>query len=543
MVRAARRTWHRRACALVGAAALAAGGIAPRASAEDKPVEAGTVSIASLDKLADSAKRLGVDLPGFLTAPGLEQMFAFVGKNGLKTTAPLGLVYYSEKGWNMQAGQGVVFVLPVNAGAAPLATFTNLGGKPVDGQADCVLLNNVIFRRTDSDLMWGVQPGGSVVEQTNPADLAKPYQAQQAEAGEDLIAYTTIDIKNLRDADPKAFEQFITTAAQNGASPAAGAYERAGQQFGQQLVVQWCKQLDTLDLSLLQADKGLVVRMGVSPAHLPEAGNFHMAGLPGDVAISVHLAAQLDTIYPGAQDFLSKFGDVIRNVQDTANSPDDQSAIDDIVKSSDALVFGGKAESIGVVPDGQHHGMVYIVEQGAAPLEGRMTDWADKFNAGLKKLDAADTTVPKATVEHLTTSGGLRETRVTLREGHATDFLIDGVEKDGKVYLTLADRPGDYLDKLANLPEGGPMPALISGMIKLDQMHISTNSSPSIPWPAAMAGQEITFSVNGRKDGAECEVQLPQDLLKQVIGMFTSHEQSPSDTGPHSNQPPKDGGL
>ncbi|HEX4124139.1 MAG TPA: hypothetical protein VHY37_05375, partial [Tepidisphaeraceae bacterium] len=294
---------------------------------------------------------------------------------------------------------------------------------------------------------------------------------------------------------------------------------------------------------LLQADRGLVVRMGTSPAHLPEAGAYHMAGLPGDVAISLHLAAPIDTIYPGVQAFSRKFVALIRGVRSTVSTPEEQAAITDAVRSTDALLLGGKAESIGAAPDGHHHGIIYFVEQGAGPMEARFTDWAGKFNTFSEKLDAGDPAIPKATIEHLTTAGGLSETRISLREGQMIDLVIDGVEKDGKTYLTVAAKPGNYLDKLASLPQAGPMPALISGKVNLDQARKSVDPAQNLPWPAALAGQEITFSLDAKKDGAECEVQLPEDLLKQVTGIFAPHQRDQGDTGTPPGQPPKDGGL
>ena len=86
--------------------------------AKGPPVRVITTSLASLANLEALAKEVGGDLPTWLTADGLGEMFPFLGKGSIDPDKPVALGVYLSGGdmaTEVASGKGIVIVLPLNA--------------------------------------------------------------------------------------------------------------------------------------------------------------------------------------------------------------------------------------------------------------------------------------------------------------------------------------------------------------------------------------------------------------------------------------------
>lgn len=529
-----RRPTHTVARATWGAACFL---MVPNAFAQQEPaaqqsVQAGYVSVASLDKLAQEAQRENVELPAFLTAAGIEQNLPFLAPDGLQADAPLGVAFYATPNWNPQSGQGVVFILPAKPGAAPISTFTNAGGTAVPGHPDSVQLQGTIFRRTATSFLFGMASDLSITT-IDPAFIGEAYQGKPADAAGGLIAHGVLHVKNLRDIDPTSFNKFLdsaTSTAEVSSGPA-----KIGADFVKQYFVDWLQKWEDVSVSLSRSDQTFDLQTTVQPAQLPAAaGTFHAAGMPADVAATLQIAAPFASVVPGVD---QAFGEALK-----AGSPDDKSQQpggDDpymsFAHATEDLLLGGQAISMGFEPKGTNGGVLFVVQQGAAPLDARVKDWGDSADAFAKAIHANPNDKPDI-VEHFKTNDGLDATRIRVLDNGQTQVLVEAAEKDGKTYMVFMAEEGPYLDQLLAQPEEGPMDHVIDGKVKLDQVmdlgkQIGGASMPWVSdptWADAAKGQVATISAGSENNSVVLDVNVPESLVKQAMHLLLPPSTNPS---------------
>ncbi|HSU66581.1 MAG TPA: hypothetical protein VLJ39_06905 [Tepidisphaeraceae bacterium] len=492
------------------------------ARADEKMAEVGSASVRSLNELAALAKSIGVELPPFLTAQGIEQQFAFFGQNGLDPDKPIGILMFSRSGWNIEQGQGVVFVLPAKPDAAPLSTFVNAGGKPVEGHADAVTLNGVVFRRTADDLIFS--PSGDAALAADPAKLAAQFKANPIGPDKGPIARLVVDVDAMRTVQPEQFKVFIDNIRQS--SPAKDDAER----LGQNLVVNFVEHLNRLDLTLGQHEKNVVVKLAVAPANVPAPGQFSKPGMPSDTVARVDIAASPLKLVPTLDTFLQQFARAIPLQDGKPGDAEQSRQVATFLREAADTLLGGQAVSLGVTSAGKQN-VVYLVEQQPLPdLEGRIKKFVDDFNSLSEKLDKPGERSSIAR-ESYSEEGGVPVWRLKLLNKDAPQGYIDIAQKGSNAYISISEDAEHHLAAVMNLAPAGEMRGLARGEVKLDQAFAAAKASPDsglskMPADRLQAledmvkGRLVHFAADGQADAIVFTVALPEDLVKQLVEMI-----------------------
>lgn len=512
----------------VGATTVLAGAEGPQQGwgQPRKPAEVAAVSVASLGELSQAAKAIGVDLPSFLTAQGIEEKFSFLGADGLDSERPIGVILFTRPDWDVSQGQGVAFVLPVKPDAATVAWFDKAGGKALAGNPDTFNLNGAIFRRTQNDLIFSTSEEATLA--VNDAELANLYQ--HAAGAKTALAHLSVDAAAIRKTSPEKYQDFI-----NQIKASTAPTNDPGERFGQELALGWFREIGRLDLQLIRAGGELRARLAYEPASMPAAsGEFNRAGMPDNIVVRLDAPIAPSKLNPWLEAL--RDGMIKAPMWDGGNkpaTPEQARAFADMMQSASDAFLGGKAVSVGVAPKVDGGGaLVYVVEQQVMPKVGdRVRRFADHFNTFEQRVDAPAQRVI-AGIDHYT-DGDLEVTRLKLTTPHNNVTYIDAAEGRGNVYLCGGDDAGHHLREIVSLAPKDAMPAALTGQIDLERALALASRTPesglqNFP-PAkrdelasALKGQVVNLSVMGQGNSVGVEVSIPEPLIKRVMGMLTN---------------------
>lgn len=504
--------------------ACAAAG-ADEAGANAAPAEIGSVSVASLNRLSNLAKKIGVDLPPFLTAAGIEKQFPFLGQGGLNQDKPIGIIFYGRPGWVVSKGQGVVFVLPVQAGAAPLKAFTDAGAKPLEGNPDVVEMNGAAFRRTTGELLFGTTP--AAVAAVREAELVELYSKAAAGEAAPGAGSTEVrmmfDVKALRDVDPEQFKAFFDNIA------ASSAPKTESERQGQELAINFMRNLDRVDLTLGEAARDLQVRCAIAPAKVPPAGTFQKPGLPRDAALRIDLAASPVEAVPNFDDGLRAFVHGVLVSSYPHATQDTEQQITRTVRSAADLFLGGQAISAAVVPHG-NGGVLYLVEQHLkGRLDERMSQLAEQFNASSALLDKPPAR-SEVQLSHYSGAAGLDVTRLQVSDGGKVVAYIDGAQQGDTAFFTFSDDPGRAVATLIEQAPGRPMQGLVTGHVDVQRVLEAVEKQPDSPLANMkpdqrkqlmdlVRGQLVRFAANGEGNAIVLTIAAPEQLIQGLAAL------------------------
>jgi hypothetical protein len=495
------------------------------AVAADKPTEWGSASVASLNKLSAVAGSIGVDLPSFMTAKGIGEQFPFVGADGIDPDKPIGGVMFAHKGWDISRGQGAVFILPVKADAAPLSGFTKTGGTPVQGHADSVLMNQVVFRRTADALILSPTPEAAFA--ADPAALAAGLAAHaadkaHAQPAEDMLAYLVLDFRAMRTDQPEVFKAFIAAVRQNTA-PAGDKAQQAGQDF----VFNFIFSLNRVDLSFAQRANDLELSLCVSPMNVPPAGDLPKPGMPAGAVGRYDLAAPPAKIIPPTGETVTEYVRTMASAAGQQAAEADRRRLESWFTEAIKLALGGQGLSVGLEP--QPNGFVVYMVQQQPPedLEARVKASADEFNAIGEKLDKPGNRSTIA-IDHYTLPAGTAVTRLTMLDKAKSQGYIDLIVRDHQAFIAFAEDPAHHIEGLVNAPAAGRMSGLFVGEADLPKLIAAMKASPDSPLallPAdrvaaleqAVKGRTFTLRADASGDGLVIRMGLPIDLIKQLV--------------------------
>jgi hypothetical protein len=482
------------------------------AAADDTRNDTGIVnfasfSIASLSRLADEAKDLGIELPPTLTAPGLERQFPMIPADGLDADRPIGVFSFAGLKSATATGQSYAVAFPVKNGAATLKSFLDAGGKPLGGGSGAVELNGAFYRRTPSYLI--ISPIAQAAIDVREADLLDPYRPPQTgrnHAPDGLLARISVDLDAVRQADASRFQQLIEQLKFAGAR---GNYPTPAMD----MLVGFAMQGTRLDVALVRNGNDLSLRIGVAPVRVPAGGTFARPGMPQEVIVRLDMGAPPLQVLPWVE---SVFGQYVPAVQQ-----------DDFVHHLADVLLAGQAVSVGLEPRGDSAIFYMVQQQVKADPIARLKQLAEQANL------AADATPGKANANRMdisqyTTDSGLHVTRVKLMEGKTCKFCVDVVRQADTVYLTGSTDLGRYLPSLIPLKPDGQFSGLISGSINLAAaLEIVSDAAGNKLPPAQLKslheilkGRSLTLTATGGGDEAFVGVSLPRDLIKDLVATF-----------------------
>ncbi|HEY2585917.1 MAG TPA: hypothetical protein VGI81_09155 [Tepidisphaeraceae bacterium] len=499
--------------------ACAASG-ADEAGANAAPAEIGSVSVASLNRLSNLAKKIGVDLPPFLTAAGIEKQFPFLGQGGLDQDRPIGIIFYGRQGWVVSKGQGVVFVLPVQPGAAPLKAFTDAGAKPKEGNPGVVEMNGAAFRRTTGELLFGTTaPAVAAVREAELTDLyGKAVAGEAAPGAASTEARMIFDVKALRDVDPEQFKAFFDNIV------ASSAPNSESERQGQELAIKFMRNLDRVDLTLGEAARDLQLRCAIAPAKVPPGGTFQKPALPREAAVRIDFAASPIDAIPNFDDGLKTFVHGVLATSYPHATPEIEPQVSRTVRSAADVFLGGQAISAGFVPQGKG-GVLYLVEQHfKGRLDERLSQLAEQFNASSALLDKPPTR-SEVQLSHYADAAGLDVTRLQMSDGGKVVAYIDGAQQGSTALFTFSDDPGRSVASLAGQPPGGPMSGLATGQVDVQRVLEAVEKQPDSPLANMKPdqrkqlmdlarGQMIRFAAHGESNSMVLTVITPEQFIK-----------------------------
>jgi hypothetical protein len=510
---------------------------APDQAPAGKPAKAATASVASLTRLAQVAGEIGVPLPPFLTAQGIGQQFPFIGPDGIDSERPIGIVFFAGPNLNIQAGQGVVFVLPVKQGAAALTAFE--GAKPVEGHPDAVDLNGTTFKRTAGSLIFS-QTREAVLG-TEESDVSDPFKAEPA--GGKSVLQIRFDVKSLRDGNPEMFKSMLASAKDAASAGTA-------QQIDPQAAIDFINTVNHVDLAVEQAGTDLTLKLAVAPLKTPAGGMSPKPGMPREVVARFDLSASPMQLMTSPEKAIGQIMKASDNA--TKFTPAQQKQMAQLFKAFSDTFLNADAISLGVAPHAEKT-VVYFVEQHRQPVDlpAQLKAFADEFNRTAPVMDnAAKGEKTSVKISDYTDQDGLKVTRITGFDNDKPQMYFDATEKDNIVFLTASADAGHHLGAIVNLPPQGQMNALMSGTLDLGATVLAVEQIPGSPLASMPAeqrkaiedgarGQMLSLSGGGEGDGMVFRLTVPQAVIKQTIQMAQGSQQNGPGAQLQSPVPPQ----
>jgi hypothetical protein len=306
------------------------------------------------------AKKIGVELPAFLTAAGIEERFPFIGVGGLDTEHPIGLVFFAWPEMDLAQGQGIVFVLPVKHDAAKLKSFYDSGGKAVDGSPGAVELNGSTFRRTAGYLIFSPTMKAVVgVRETDLTDLYKGHTGGAKAAADQIIIRASVDVAALRQAAPDKF-QAVVNQAKVVSLLKGGALKPAAD-----FALDFIQEITRLDLAVTKSGQDLALKVGVTPIRVPAGGTYAKPAMPQEVILRFDMGAPPLKVLPWAEVVLRQFQQPGVAGSGPRVPAAQQPPQGDLPHQIADILLGGQAMSVGIAPR-DNFAVLYTVQQHVA---------------------------------------------------------------------------------------------------------------------------------------------------------------------------------
>jgi hypothetical protein len=471
-----------------------------------------TASVASLDAVSALTKDIGpgADIP-FLSADFIEQRMPFIGPGGLAHNRPLGVLFYVGKDFDLE--RSLTFVLPVNPGKAELKSFTEKGAQPVAGRTDLVSLESVGFRRTKDQFVFGqiISAVASVREDV----LTSTYAGSP-----NVLARVDFDVTALKKSLPDRYEAFFTEIDNS-----VDTKDSAGR-AGADLVTRLLREVTRLGLSVSRTgskDGGVRLAIRVEPFGLPrQIAPAAMPSRPGFPEGTTIFRA--DLAYPPAT-ALGRVTDTIKAVlegdaQFGKLSPQHREQARSLASGFIELILGGQSGSLGVEStNGQ------IVAHWITQRPNRPIDMEREMRALVQQAtDLAKSTKdakPVASYENYAAAqpagpGGKIHRLVLLHDGQP-ELYLDAIARDATVFMSVAQTPGKFVERLPALQPEGQSVALVSGWVDLGALS-SLGLLPQMQGKgnAEMTGRRVAWSAAPEPGALRIDIDLPKPLLQQL---------------------------
>ena len=451
---------------LVGAARISAAD-EPGGGDAKKPQLVGSASIASVDRLSEAARAIGLSPPGFLTAQGIEQNFPFIGAGGLDTTRPLGVLIFAGPKFDIARGEEAVFAFPVKPGAASLDPLLRNGGQPVPGHDDAVQIKSLVLRRAPDHLMFST--GGDIALTARGSDLEALYAKKPGAVDPQPLARLVLNPRAFLAGCGEQFKGMMKASEHGPRDPAGEAGYRLGQQIGWGLLDSFTR----FDLELFRDTRDLRFAVTLAPLRVSASAAVERPGLPEAVVARVDLAfATAPQVMKWAEPHMRELAGAMMNKADARPGPGQEKAIREVLRASTDALLGGKALTLGIVPRGENT-YVYVIQRhdAATDIAARLRALADSFNkTGRLMEDNPQKPVSTMDTQSYTEPGGMQVTRLRELESGKPNFVIDGAQKGNTVFLCVSGEPEHHLGGVVDLPAEGALTGIAAGSVRLDRM-------------------------------------------------------------------------
>jgi hypothetical protein len=462
------------------------------------------VSLGSLDQLSTVAADVSLPLPGFLTAPGLEQMFPFIGADGMRKDLPVSLDYVA--GGNLQPAQMAMFFLPLAAGHAPIATFVQQGQAM---GADGALVNGIPFRRIGNYLVWGGT--AEIVTAIAPEKLPdrKP---------DNPLLEIVYDARLFREVAPKVLEDYRTSQL----DPAVTAGKSPSELAGQRVAVDaMTRGLDRLLFRLERKEDLFRITTQIEPSPTFTAHEYRKPGLPEDCAFRVDWQPPHDWVRQGMEKIANLSG---RDefFKAAPGGPKNQAAFEELlVRCINTLADGGEATyGMELLDDGP---VFYSVTQSEAPR-----DVHAEFADIKQRADSLETDNKKITEvsSYKLTNGDLAFRMTGFGDDGKPVFYVDSLDRGNTRMTTICKTDMHALERLLTALPAGPLKDPASGWIDGKQtmsliadfgkMNPALTDEDRELLNKVLKAQRVSWTVNTADHRFNIVFDVPVQLVKNV---------------------------
>jgi general secretion pathway protein G len=476
----------------------------------------GMVAVRSFDAVTAVAKELGFPLPPDASAQQIERQFPFIGAGGFATDQPAGIVFV---GGDVQQPQDmVVFAFPVKAGAATLEKLTQMGGKPMPGRPDAVLLNTVGMRRTAGHLLFA--PRAEAVTAVAVDALTAAFKRP------DALALVTVDLKSIRTNAPAIYGKFLADLAKADRDlPPGDPAREAGRDAGRALRTELAR-LERISLTVDHgANLGLRLAATLQPLKLPAArADAVRPGLPPNCFFRLDLGFSPGEALKGPIDAMMQAGLNSAEKEGKALTAAQRKQLEGILTRMANLLGGAQSATVGVelAADGP---VVYLVNQYTKPVDysaelRQVTADVNAFAKGMgEPADVADL--------RTYTAGDLKVLRLRLVDRGKAVASVDAAQRGQQVMVAIAPGELRYIDRLVSAKAEGPMQAPAAGSLDLGKAFDAAAKMPGSPVAGIpddqrkqladlLRGQRISLGASMQGDAATFELTLPPALVRNV---------------------------
>lgn len=491
------------------------------APAAGEPALVLSASVASLDKVAEFGKELGLGELPFLSADFIEQRMPFIGAGGLAPDRPMGVLYYL--GPDIDLEQSATFVLPVNPGKAELKTFVANGAQHVEGRTDLVALEGVSFRRAADQFVFG--------QITDAVSAVREDALTSAYANDPPLARVDFDVTALRRAVPERYDAFFAEVREgvDGTDTA--------EQAGADLVIDLMRSVKRLGLSLTRADAG-ALRLGITLEPFNFAGEppvkLTRPGMPPGTMFRADLAhppaKALARVTDAINTLLEKDGDFAR-----LPAPRQQQ-VRALATRAANLLLDGEAASLGVEAVEGHAVVYWIVQRtgganDAGRLEKQMNELVQQADETAKAANQPSPLAPVATYD----AGGSKVHRLVVAENGKPGLYIDAVQREGAVLMALSPADGKFVERLLTLEPEGETSARVSGWVNPSALAASgmvpgaqdagLDAKAVDNLMAGLQNPRLAWTASFENGALRFDMDLPQPLLQNLVKAVLSLDQ------------------
>jgi hypothetical protein len=466
-----------------------------------------TASAASLDAVSSITKDMGpgADVP-LLTADFIEQRLPFIGPGGLAHDRPLGVLFYLASDLDLE--RALTFVLPVNPGKAELKTFTDKGGSFVAGRTDLVSLEGVGFRRTKDQFIFG-QTAGAVAAVREDV-LTSAYAGSPG-----VLARVDFDAAALRKTIPDRYDAFLADIDSNidTTDPAARA--------GVELVTRALRAVTRLGVSVARTanDGGVRLALRVEPFAPPKKlaatpATLTRPGFPdGTTILRADLASSPAESLVNVTDAIKTT--VERDAQFAKLSPQQQERARALASGFAAFLLAGESGSLAVEStNGQTVGH-WVTQRSGAPIDVERDMRALAQQAAELARSTKDVKPAMSYESYATRPSGTKVHRLVLPQDGKPSLYVDAIARDSTVFMSVAQSPGKFVERLLSLQHAGETATLASGWLDLDAFS-ALGIVPAVQGAVDVKGQRLAWTATAEQGTLRIDIDIPKSLLQHV---------------------------
>jgi len=484
------------------------------------PVEMATVAVKSLDALTAFAKEAGIPLPPFLTKEGLEKQFVFIGNDGLDSGKPIGIIFFGAP--KTPPTNLVTFVFPIKPAGASIESLKAMGGVPMPGQADTVVLNGAVGLRRTGDYLIFSPSAAAVV-------AFKPQAFSEVVKGADALAKLTVNVAAIREASPELLAAFIDNVEKQSANDLANNQNKPGYAVGQDLVLNWlrdsAKTLNRLDIGVDADDRSLRLSASGSPVKAAPAVSFNRPGMPAGVVGRIDSTISFGRDYPKMREDLESFvtESIKKESKDKVYTEEDLKQMRSAMSRMLGLAVDSTTASVGVeMSSGKP--VVYLVQHWPEKFDGisRIREVArDLSKMAEKEKDASSLEIKPYEAD------GKSILRIKIIEKGKTIGCVDAYQSGDEMYYAISTDEERHMPKLLAAPKEGPEKDILSAVIDLGK---SIEAAAAIPdsglsdMPAdlrknlteSLRGRKVKLSLSNHDGAATVDLTADREILKII---------------------------